>query len=107
MLVLLQQYSNISDVIDNRIFDFEKIDDEFYNFLLNKELTKARTYLIERSYNYDELFRNLFDNFIPRLPKNNQSQVILLIAEYQYKNAFVIDKEINATALLLEIIGCL
>ena len=107
MLQLLQQYSTTYGNIDNNIFEYQKIDDEFYNYILQKDLTNARKYLIERSYNYDELFRELFDHFVPKLERTSRAQAILTIAEYMYKNSFVVDKEINATAMLLELIGLL
>ena len=105
MTQLLQQYSNTTGIIDENIFNFQQIDDEFYQFILNRQLTKARTYLIEKNVNYDEMFRGLYDNFVPMLPKEQQGQVIILISTYMHSNAFVIDKEINFVALLLEIIS--
>lgn len=107
MVSLLQHYSKASGMIDNGIFNVEKVDTEFYNMIVNRKLTDARRYIIERNYNYDELYRNLFDNLVPMLEKSKQAQTILIIAEYMYRNAFVIDKEINFTACLLEIMGVL
>jgi len=105
MLSLLQQYSNVNKTITNDIFDFEKIDEEFYDYLLNKQLTKARKYLIDKSYNYTTLFRTLFDNFVPRIPKEKQAQAILTIASYMNYHPSSIDPEINVCAMLLELIG--
>ncbi len=105
MIGLLQQYSKTYGLIDSNIFDYERIDDEFYEYLLTGKLTKAREYLIQKNYNYQELFRNLFDNFIPKLPKEKKAEGILLISEYMHRHAFAIDPEINGTALLLELIG--
>lgn len=107
MISLLQQYSKKNGIIDVGIFDIEKVDTEFYDMVLNKKLTDARRYVIERNYNFDEMYRNLFDNFVPMLDKPKQAQAILVIAEYMYRNAFVIDKEINFTAALLEIMAIL
>ena len=107
MINLLQQYSKKSGMIDSGIFDVEKVDTEFYEMIMNKKLTDARKYVIERNYNHDEMYRNLFDNLVPLLTKPKQAQAILVIAEYMYRNAFVIDKEINFTACLLEIMSVL
>jgi len=107
MINLLQQYSKKNGVIDSGIFDVEKVDAEFYDLVMNKKLTDARKYIIERNYNHDEMYRNMFDHLVPMLDKSKQAQVILVIAEYMYRNSFVIDKEINFTACLLEIIGVL
>jgi len=105
MINLLQQYSKKSGMIDSGIFNVEKVDTEFYEMIMNKKLTDARKYVIERNYNHDEMYRNLFDNLVPLLAKPKQAPCILVIAEYMYRNAFVVDKEINFTACLIEIMG--
>ena len=102
-----QQYSKTNGIIDVGIFDVERVDTEFYQMILNRKLTDARRYVIERNYNFDEMYRNLFDNLVPMMEKSKQGQAILIISEYMYRNAFVIDKEINFTATLLEIMGVL
>lgn len=53
---------------------------------------------------YDELFRYLYDNVEVYSKANTQGDIIILIAEYQYKDAFVVDKEINIMALLINIL---
>jgi len=105
MINLLQQYSNTYGVINNDIFTYQDIDEEFYNYLLASQLTKARKYLIDRNLNPEEVYRKLFDHFVPKLEKTKQAQAIITIAQYGYQNAFTVDKEINLTACLLELIG--
>lgn len=105
MLGVLQQYSKEKGIIDKSIFDYVTIDDELYNLILNKKITQARKFILEKSYDYDELYRNLFDNLVPKLDKDKQGHAIILIANYQHMSAFAIDKEITFTALMLELIG--
>lgn len=100
-----QKYSSVNGIIDANIFNYEKIDDEFYNYIINKEFGKARKYMLDKDYNYDEMFTNLYREFVPMLEPRKQAQTIITIAEYMYRNAFVIDKEINFSALLLELMG--
>jgi len=107
MLNILQQYTKQNGIVDNTIFDHEKIDTELYQLILNKKLTSARKYIIERNYNYDELYRAMFDNLVPMLEKNRQAQAILIIANYMDQSSHSIDKEITLTACILEIIGIL
>jgi replication factor C small subunit len=107
MINLLQHYSKTSGIIDSGIFDVAKVDVEFYEMVLNKKLTNARKYVIERNYNFSEMYRNLFDNLVPMMEKSKQAPCILVIAEYMYRDAFVIDKEVNFAACLLEIMGVL
>jgi DNA polymerase III delta prime subunit len=107
MINLLQQYSNTYGVVNNDIFNYQDIEDEFYNYILSSQLTKARKYLIDRNLNPEEVYRKLFDNLVPKLQKDKQAQAIITIAQYGYQNAFTVDKEINLTACLLELIGLL
>ena len=102
---LCQQYSAINGNIDANIFNYEKIDEEFYNYVLNKQFNKARKYMLDKSYNYDEMFTNLYKEYVPMLPAREQPHTIITIAEYMYRNAFAVDKEINFSALLLELMG--
>jgi replication factor C small subunit len=105
MINLLQMYSKSNRIIDVGIFDVMKVDMEFYQMILDRKLTNARKYLIERNYNPDEMYRQLFDNFVPMLDKSKQAQCILIIANYMYQSNFSIDKEITLVACILEIIG--
>lgn len=107
MINILQHYSKSSGVINNDIFSVLKVDTEFYDMIINRKLTDARRYIIERNYNPDEMYRNLFDEFVPMVPKNKQAQIILIIAEMMYQSAFAIDKEITFTSCLLQIMGIL
>lgn len=105
MLSVLQQYSTISGHIDNQIFKYESVDEEFYDFILNKQFTKARQFVLDSGYNFDDLYVSLYRNLVPRMEKQLQPQAILAIAEWQYRSSFSADKEIPFAAMLLEIIG--
>lgn len=105
MISLCQKYSKMNKCIDENIFTFDSVDDEFYNFILEKKFRKSREYLIQKNYNYSELFRELFDNLIPKLDSSKQGQVILIIGEYMHRHATAIDPEINAACCLYEIMA--
>jgi len=105
MLSVLQQYSTISGNIDDNIFKYESVDEEFYEFIINKQFIKARQFVIDSGYNLDELYTAIYRNLVPRLPKEKQGQAVLAIAEWQYRSAFSADKEIPFAAMLLELIN--
>lgn len=105
MLNILQRYSTENGIINNDIFNYDKIDEEFYELILNRKITQAREYIIQKNYNYDELFRALFDNLIPKMDKSLRGPAIVTIAQYQYWSSQVLDKEINFTACLIELIS--
>jgi DNA polymerase III delta prime subunit len=108
MLNILQQFAGQNNnVIDSKVFSFECVDGQFFDMIINYEFQKARKYIIESNHNIDELYKALNDNLLPKVPQDKVPQLIIMIAEYMYRNAFVIDKEINFAACLMEIIGIL
>jgi DNA polymerase III delta prime subunit len=108
MYGVLQQYSKMNGVVDENIFNFETIDSELYQLILNKKFTQARQFVLDAGYNLDDMYSNLYQNLLPLIEDINiRAQVILLIADYQYKSAFSNDKEIPFAALLLEMMQIL
>ena len=49
------------------------------------------------------IFRQIYDTLLPEI--KSIPQLVLLVADYQYKAAFVEDQEINLTACLTEIMA--
>ncbi len=49
------------------------------------------------------IFRFIFDSLVTEI--STVPQMVLLIADYQYKSAFVADQEINLIACLTEIMA--
>jgi replication factor C small subunit len=52
-----------------------------------------------------ELFRNLYDKAADILEQTAIPELVLILADYQYKAAFVADREINTMAALTEIMA--
>lgn len=105
MIMTLQQYSTVAGHIDEGIFKYETVDEEFYEFVMNKQFTKARQFVIDSGYNFDDLYIALYRNFVPRLEKEKQGNAIITIAEWQYRSSLSADKEIPFAAMLLELIN--
>lgn len=73
-------------------------------FLKNKSFSDIRKWLVDNDdIDSVTLFRKLYDNVYEILQPNSIPQLVLLIAKYQYQNAFVADQQINTLALLTEI----
>lgn len=51
------------------------------------------------------IFRGLYDNMDGKVAANSIPQLILILADYQYKGAFVADAELNVVACLTEIMA--
>jgi len=107
MISLLQQYSKTTDYINDSIFDIEQVNSELYKLILDKKVTDARKYMTSHSYNYGDLYRDFFDNFVPLTPKEKHAEIITILAEYMYRHGFVTDPEINFVACILEILSVL
>ena len=53
---------------------------------------------------FEDLYRLLYDN-VDDFGKGHVAEVILIVAKYQESDAVVVDKEINAMAMLIELLG--
>ena len=51
------------------------------------------------------LFRKIYDNMTDYVDSQSVPQLVLILGEYQYKNAFVADHELNLVACLTEIMS--
>jgi replication factor C small subunit len=49
------------------------------------------------------MFRQLYDSLYDFMKPQSIPQAVVIIADYQYKNAFVADTEINLVACLTEL----
>lgn len=102
----LQQYSKQNGIIDNNIFTFESVEDQFYDLILTKKFTLARQFMLDSGYSFDDMYSDLYHNLIPRIAdKGKQAQIILTIAEWQYRSSFSTDPEIPFAAMLVEIMS--
>ena len=72
--------------------------------LKDRDFGKMRQWVVD---NIDSdpvrIFRTLYDNMHDYLEPSSIPQIVLLIGEYQYKQAFVQDREINLVAFLTEV----
>ena len=103
----LQRYS-VSGEIDAGILVNlgEKSVKELMGMMKNKEFTNVRKWVVENIDNDpDTLFRAVYDNLYEYLDSSTIPHVVVILGEYQYKNAFVADAEINMVACLTEIMA--
>ena len=76
-----------------------------YDMILSKNIQSARKYLIESGVDYDEMYTNLFREFIPLIKETDkQNLLIVLLAKYSDMSSRAIDKEIIFTACMIELI---
>jgi len=69
-----------------------------------KKFQTVRRWVVEELDNDPSaLFRAMYDGIVPQLDGSSIPQAILIIADYQYKAAFVADAEINLTACIVHL----
>lgn len=74
--------------------------------LKNKNFTEVRKWVAEHSdIDSTSVFRMLYDKCSEFMAAGSIPQLVLILADYQYKSAFVADHEINMTACLTEIMA--
>ena len=81
---------------------------ELMSYMKNKDFISARKWAVENLDNSPtELFRKIYDGLYENLTSSSIPQAVLILAEYQYKSAFVADQEINLVACIVELMmGC-
>ena len=101
----LQRYSS-SGVIDEGILSNigEINTKELISSMKEKDWKKMRQWVANNVESDPQgIFRYLYDSLIPEV--ETVPQMVILIADYQYKAAFVADQEINLTACLTELMA--
>jgi DNA polymerase III delta prime subunit len=103
----LQRYS-VSGKIDSGIL--VNVGEESYAALIKslkaKAFNEVRTWVGKNSdIESTEVFRKLYDKSVDVMEPGSIPQLVLILAEYQYKAAFVADREINTMAALTEIMA--
>lgn len=103
----LQRYS-VSGKIDSGILVNlgEESYKELFKNLSDKNFTEVRKWIGKNSdTDSTELFRTLYDSAKNSVEPSSIPQLVLILADYQYKAAFVADQEINNMAALTEIMA--
>ncbi|MDB4726077.1 AAA family ATPase [bacterium] len=74
--------------------------------LKEKDYTSVRKWVADNSdADNTTIFRRLYDKCTEFMESSSIPQLVLILADYQYKAAFVADHEINMTACLTEIMA--
>ena len=105
MLNEIQRYS-VSGKIDVGILsNFDKLNiKELVTAMKEKNFTETRKWIVSNLDNSPpELFRKIYETIYEVLDKNSIPEAVLILAEYQYKSAFVSDQEINFVACIVEL----
>jgi len=103
----LQRYS-INGIIDSGILNNikDKNYDDLFSHLKNKDFKKMRNWVVNNiDTDASAIFRAMYDRMSDKVAPQSIPQLVLILADYQYKNAFVADHELNVVACLTEVMS--
>ena len=103
----LQRYSNFGKIDSGILVNVSDVSfDSLINALKVKDFKKMRQWVAD---NIDTepaaMFRKLYDNMNDFVEPQSIPQLVLILADYQYKNSFVADHELNMVACLTEVMA--
>lgn len=101
----LQRYSVTGKIDSGILVNFEDVNlNKLIDGLRNKEFSTVRKWV---SQNVDgditPIFRKLYDTMSEYAKPQSIPQIVVTLADYQYKSAFAADQEINLMAMLTEL----
>lgn len=80
--------------------------EELVGYLKAKSFTEMRKWIAQNTdIDTTSTIRKLYDIANERLKPHSVAQLVLILADYQYKSAFVADQEINMVACMTEIMA--
>ena len=105
MLNELQRYSQTGTIDEGILAQVGDLNTkELIDALKQKDWKKMRQWVANNMDNEPvSIFRKIYDEVVPLT--SQVPQLVLTIADYQYKSAFVSDQEINLVACLTEVMA--
>lgn len=90
------------DTIDTKTDNY----DELFTMLKQKDFKKMRSWVANNiDTDASAIFRAIYDRAVEKIAPQSIPQLVLILADYQYKNAFVADHELNVVACLTEVMA--
>ena len=103
----LQRYSTSGEINSGVLANIKEMNlKELIDSLREKNFSKMRQWVVANVDNDPAtVYRKIYDELYTVVDKGAIPQAVLIIAEYQYKSAFVADQEINLVACLVELMA--
>lgn len=80
--------------------------DALFTALKNKDFKKMRSWVTNNmDVDSSVIFRTIYDSMYDKVDSQSIPQLVLILADYQYKDAFVADHELNLVACMTEIMA--
>lgn len=100
---LLQKYYRIYGKIDNGVFSFSEVDAELIDYIKQGKITEARTFINQKGYTDVDVYKFLFDKFVPCCKKKGSA--ILIIGQYELAGATSRLPDIQLACCLVSLAG--
>lgn len=106
----LQRYS-VNGVIDASIiksFSNENFN-ELFSLMKKKDFTSVRKWVVENNSVWDSnmIYNEFYNNLSQYFEPTQIPSIVLVLAKYQYQEAFVVNSAINVSACFAEIMACI
>ncbi len=100
----LQRYSQFGKIDTGVLAQIGDVSiSEVVKFIRDKDFGSIRKWVATNDVDSNTLYRKLYDSMYDLMKPQSIPQAVLILADYQYKAAFVADQEINTVACLTEI----
>ena len=100
----LQRYSQFGKIDTGILAQIGDVSiDELIRYIKEKDFGSIRKWVASNEVDSNSLFRKLYDSLYEVLKPQSIPQAVIVLADYQYKAAFVADQEINIAACLTEL----
>ena len=100
---LLQKYYMLYGKIDKGIMAFSEVDEKLIDCIKAKKLEEARTLINEKGYSDVDVYRFLYDKYVPTCKKKGSA--ILIIGQYELAGATSRLPDIQLAGCLLSLMG--
>jgi len=102
----LQRYSKFGKIDTGLLAQIQDVSiSEIIKFMKEKDFTSIRKWVGSNDIDPTTFFRKIYDSLYDSIKPQSIPRAVLILADYQYKNAFVADTEINVVACLIEIMA--
>jgi DNA polymerase III delta prime subunit len=100
----IQRYSQLGKIDIGILSQIGDVSiSQIVKHLKNKDFGSIRKWVATTEIDSTVLFRKLYDGMYDVLKPHSIPKAVLILADYQYKQAFVVDQEINIVAFLTEL----
>ena len=100
----LQRYSQFGKIDTGVLSQIGDVSiSEIVKSIREKDFGAIRKWVASHEVDSNTLYRKLYDSLYDVMKPHSIPQAVLILADYQYKAAFVADQEVNTVACLTEI----